>query len=70
MEKILEVVKLNKFYKKHHVLKDIDLTIYKKEIVGFIGPNGAGKSTTMKCINNLLYPDSGTIKICGYDIRV
>lgn len=68
MEKILEVVKLNKFYKKHHVLKDIDLTIYKKEIVGFIGPNGAGKSTTMKCINNLLYPDSGTIKICGYDI--
>lgn len=31
MEKILEVVKLNKFYKKHHVLKDIDLTIYKKK---------------------------------------
>ena len=68
MEKILEIKGLNKYYKKHHVLKNIDLTIYEGEIVGFIGPNGAGKSTTMKCINNLIFPTSGSIKVCGYDL--
>ncbi len=68
MKKVLEIKGLNKYYKKHHVLKDIDLTIYEKEIVGFVGPNGAGKSTTMKCINNLIFPASGSIKVCGYDL--
>ena len=36
--------------------------------MGFIGPNGAGKSTTMKCLCNLIYPDSGEIIINGYDL--
>ena len=44
MEKVLEIKGLNKYFKNHHVLKDINLTIYEKEIIGFIGPNGAGKS--------------------------
>jgi len=52
VEKVLEIKGLNKYFKNHHVLKDINLTIYEKEIIGFIGPNGAGKSTTMRCINN------------------
>ena len=43
MEKVLEIKGLNKYFKNHHVLKDINLTIYEKEIIGFIGPNGAGK---------------------------
>ena len=68
MEKVLEIKGLNKYFKNHHVLKDINLTIYEKEIIGFIGPNGAGKSTTMRCINNLIFPSSGSIKICGYDL--
>ncbi len=59
---------LNKTYGKKKVLQDISFEIGHKEIVGFIGPNGAGKSTTMKCLCNLIFPDSGEIIINGYDI--
>ncbi|BCN28869.1 ABC transporter ATP-binding protein [Anaeromicropila herbilytica] len=65
---VVTVENLNKFYGKRQVLKDVSFYIDKNEIVGFIGPNGAGKSTTMKCMCNLIFPDSGTIRICGYDI--
>jgi len=50
------------------VLDDVSLYVKPNEIVGFIGPNGAGKSTTMKCLCNLIYPDSGEIIINGYDL--
>jgi ABC-2 type transport system ATP-binding protein len=65
---IVEVNHLNKTYSKKKVLDDVSFYIKPNEIVGFIGPNGAGKSTTMKCICNLIYPDSGEIKINGYDL--
>lgn len=68
MEKIVEVKNLCKNYGKEEILKNVSFDIYKKEIVGFIGPNGAGKSTTMKCMCNLIFPTSGSISICGYDI--
>lgn len=68
MEKVVEVKGLYKKFGKTEVLHDVSFDIYEDEIVGFIGPNGAGKSTTMKCICNLIFPTSGTIKICGYDI--
>lgn len=66
---ILLVENLNKTYGSKQVLKNVSLEVRKNEILGFIGPNGAGKSTTMKCICNLIYPDSGKIEICGYDIN-
>lgn len=65
---MIEVVKLNKSFGKHHVLKDISFKVSKGEIVGFIGPNGSGKSTTMKCLVNLIFPDNGEITIDGYDL--
>lgn len=67
-EFVLEVTNLNKSFGKKHVLKDVTFNVKPHEIVGFIGPNGAGKSTTMKCICNLIYPDSGSIKVNGYDL--
>lgn len=67
-EVILSVQNLNKYYKKFHAVKDVSFEVHKGEIVGFIGPNGSGKSTTMKCINSLLIPSSGTITVCGKDI--
>lgn len=67
--KVLEIRKLNKSFKNKKVLNDLDFCIYENEIVGFIGPNGAGKSTTMKCISNLVYPDSGDIIICGFNLK-
>ncbi len=67
--KVLEVKGLNKYYGKAHVLKDVNFDIYENEIVGFVGHNGSGKSTTMKCICNLIYFDSGEVKVCGYDLK-
>ena len=67
-EYVLEVKNLNKTYGKKRVLNNVSLNVRHNEIVGFIGPNGAGKSTTMKCICNLIYPDSGEIIINGYDL--
>lgn len=67
-ELVLSVKKLNKYYKKFHAIKDVSFEVHKGEIVGFIGPNGSGKSTTMKCINSLLIPTSGSITVCGKDI--
>lgn len=65
---VVEVSNLNKTYGEKKVLDNVSFYVKPNEIVGFIGPNGAGKSTTMKCICNLIYPDSGEIKINGYDL--
>jgi len=45
----------------------ISFKINKGEFVGLIGPNGAGKTTTMKCLTGLLKPDSGNVKVLGYN---
>lgn len=51
------------------VLTDLSLTAYRGEIVGFIGPNGSGKTTTVRLLNGVIDPDSGTISVGGYDPR-
>lgn len=68
MNVLVKVKNLNKYYGKRHILKDVSFEINRNEIVGFIGPNGAGKSTTMKCLCDLVIPDSGEIYINGYDL--
>lgn len=65
---LAKVEGLNKSYGKKKVLDDVTFHVKPNEIVGFIGPNGAGKSTCMKCLCNLIYPDSGTIIINGYNL--
>jgi glutamate transport system ATP-binding protein len=57
--------KVNKYFGKLHVLKDIDLTIGEGEVVVIIGPSGSGKSTLCRAINRLETIDSGTIRIDG-----
>jgi len=52
-------------YRKTPAIKNISLEIKKGEAFGFLGSNGGGKTTTIKCILNLLHPDSGAIKIFG-----
>ncbi len=68
-EQVIQIRNLNKSYGSNQVLKDINLDIYKGEIIGYIGPNGAGKSTTVKVMLGLVGEYSGDVKILGSDIR-
>ena len=56
-------------YTKEKILKGIELSILPGEHVSIIGPNGAGKSTLIKCMDGLLKPQKGDIKIDGRCIR-
>ena len=67
---LVKCEKVNKYYGKKHVLKDITITIPKGKIIGLLGKNGTGKSTLIKLINDLLTPTSGTILINGKKIGV
>ena len=58
------------FRKRHNyvlnqVLNDVSFTVKKGQALGLIGHNGCGKSTTLKLLNKILYPDSGTIYMHG-----
>lgn len=52
-------------YERREVLKGISFNVRRGEAVGLIGQNGCGKSTTLKIINRILYPDSGTVSVRG-----
>ena len=56
---------VNKHFGTLHVLKDIDLTVHKGEVVVVLGPSGSGKSTLCRAINRLETIGSGTITIDG-----
>lgn len=68
MEAAIETDRLTKRFGNFTAVDDVSFTVKKGEIFGFLGPNGAGKSTTIKMLTTLLYPTSGSAKICGYDI--
>ena len=62
---IIEIENLHKSYSNHKALNNINLTIEKSKIFGLLGPNGAGKTTLIRIINQILKPDSGTVKFDG-----
>ncbi|MFH1846538.1 MAG: ABC transporter ATP-binding protein [Candidatus Omnitrophota bacterium] len=63
----------NVFFKyddeKGHVLKDIDLTINKGEIIALVGPSGSGKSTLVNLVSRFYDPDKGKVCIDGLDLK-
>ena len=61
MEKIIEVKHLSKSFGGHEVLKDIDFSVNKGEVICIIGSSGSGKSTLLRCINLLEKPSGGEI---------
>jgi len=50
-------------------LDDISLDVRRNEIFGILGANGSGKSTLIRLISTLLIPDTGDIRVFGYDVR-
>lgn len=68
MEKVIEVQHLSKSFGSHEVLKDIDFSVKKGEVVCVIGSSGSGKSTLLRCINLLEKPSGGQIIYNGENI--
>ncbi len=68
MEKIIDIQHLSKAFGSHEVLKDIDFSVNKGEVVCIIGSSGSGKSTLLRCVNLLEKPSGGRIIYNGEDI--
>ena len=68
-DNIISMTKINKFYDDFHVLKNIDFSVKKGEIVVICGPSGSGKSTLIRCINGLEDIDNGDILVDNMDIH-
>ena len=65
---MVKVEKVNKYYKDHHVLRDIEMEVRRSEVVVLIGASGSGKTTLLRCINGLETIDNGCIFVDGEPI--
>ena len=65
---MIDVINLKKSFGSVEVLKGINMTINKGDIVAIIGPSGSGKSTFLRCLNCMEDPTSGQIIFNGVDI--
>lgn len=66
---MIQLQHVNKYFGKHHVLKDINLTINEGEKLVIIGPSGSGKSTTIRCMNGLEDISSGKVIINDIELN-
>ena len=62
---LVEISKLRKTYGRIDVLKGVDLTIRKGEVVALVGTSGSGKTTLLRCVNQLETPSAGRILLEG-----
>jgi len=67
-EKIIEIIDMNKWFGDFHVLRDINLCVYKGERIVICGPSGSGKSTLIRCINRLEEHQKGKIIVDGTEL--
>ncbi len=65
---MIEISGINKWYGRHHVLKDCSTVVQKGDIVVVCGPSGSGKSTLIKTINGLESIQGGDIRVDGVSI--
>ena len=65
---MIQMAGVHKWYGQFHVLKDIDLTVYKGERIVICGPSGSGKSTLIRCINRLEEHQKGKIIVDGIEL--
>ena len=67
-EVLVQVQELHKSFGDNHVLRGIDFSVARGEVVCVIGPSGSGKSTLLRCINLLEVPEEGKVIVGGQDI--
>ena len=68
MEPVITIKQLHKSFGKNHILKGIDFSVNKGEVVSVIGSSGSGKSTFLRCINLLEWPSAGEIYFHGKNV--
>ena len=68
MQTVIDIQHLNKSFGSHEVLKDINFSVKKGEVVSIIGSSGSGKSTLLRCVNLLEMPSGGQIIYNGENI--
>ena len=68
MSEILRLEHREKSFGDHKVLRDINMTVNKGDVISVIGPSGSGKSTMLRCVNLLEEPTGGRIVFEGRDI--
>ncbi len=67
--RMLSARNLTKVIGKRTIVDSASFDLRPGEVFGFLGPNGAGKTTTIRMLVGLIRPTSGTVTICGYDLR-
>lgn len=65
---MIEVDGLTKRYGDFLAIEDVSFNVEKGQVLGFLGPNGSGKTTTMRILTCFMPANSGTARICGFDI--
>ena len=68
MSAILKVEDLGISFGSNHVLKSVNFTLDKNEVLGVIGPNGAGKTVMLNILTGILKPTNGSVTLEGKDI--
>ncbi len=66
---VISTHRLSKRYGSSVALQDLDLEVYRGEVLGYLGPNGAGKTTTIRLLLGLISPTSGSAQIFGLDAQ-
>ena len=66
MSEIVRLKNVHKRFGQNHVLRGIDLTVNRGEIVAIIGQSGSGKSTALRCMDHLEIINEGEITVCGH----
>lgn len=69
VEKVISIESLSKSFGDHEVLRKIDFTVNKGEVICIVGSSGSGKSTLLRCINRLEHPTSGKVLYHEKEIR-
>src|SRR4051794_1380386 len=62
---VLSTHALSKRYGQSFALKDLNLEVYRGEVLSYLGPNGAGKTTTIRLLLGLIAPTQGSAQIFG-----